>query len=308
MKRIVLVLLAIVLTTAVMAIAGCSAQQATDATTTTTAKKSAAKSNQTLILATTTSTKDTGLLDELLPAFTKKTGITVKPVAVGTGEALKMGERGDADVLLVHARASEDEFMAAGFGRVRKDVMHNDFVLIGPANDPANVKGAADAAAAFEKIRLHSMLQSTLPASNPFVSRGDDSGTHKKEIKIWEQAGVKTDDVYFKPGGGSYISTGQGMAQTIIIANEKQGYTLADRGTYLVQKDNIDLVVLTEKSKDLLNPYGVIAVNPDKFPKVNYDGAMEFIDFLTSDEGRKLIGEFGKDKFGQALFVPDAKK
>ena len=289
MKR-TLLLLAIVISAAAAAIAGCSTQQSTDA-----------KSNQTIILATTTSTKDTGLLDELLPAFTKKTGITVKPVAVGTGEALKMGERGDADVLLVHARASEDEFMAKGFGKVRKDVMHNDFVLIGPAADPAGAKGAADAAAAFEKIRLYAMLSSQWPSNNPFVSRGDDSGTHKKELKIWEQAGIK-------PEGNWYTSTGQGMAQTIIIANEKQGYTLADRGTYLVQKDNLDLVVLTEKSKDLLNPYGVIAVNPDKFPKVNYDGAMEFIDFLISDEGRKLIGEFGKDKFGQALFVPDAKE
>ncbi|MDP2211738.1 MAG: substrate-binding domain-containing protein [Candidatus Aquicultor sp.] len=289
MKRTILVLLAIVLAAATTAIAGCSTQQATDA-----------KTNQTIILATTTSTKDTGLLDELLPAFTKKTGITVKPVAVGTGEALKMGERGDADVLLVHARASEDEFMANGFGKVRKDVMHNDFVLIGPAADPAGAKGAASAAAAFEKIRLHAMLSSQWPASNPFVSRGDDSGTHKKELKIWEQAGIK-------PEGNWYTTTGQGMAQTIIIANEKQGYTLADRGTYLILKDNIDLVVLTEKSKDLLNPYGVIAVNPDKFPKVHYEGAMEFIDFLTSKEGQKLIGEFGKDEFGQALFVPDAK-
>lgn len=307
MKRTIWALLAIGAAATVMAvsIAGCSTQQA---------------ANETIILATTTSTKDTGLLDELLPAFTKKTGITVKPVAVGTGEALKMGERGDADVLLVHARASEDEFMAAGFGKVRKDVMHNDFVLIGPADDPAGAKGAVNAAAAFEKIMMYSMLSSTMQVRNPFISRDDDSGTHKKELKIWEQAGYKTDDSYFKPGGGSristdkgmartsYIRTGQGMAQTIIIANEKQGYTLADRGTYLVQKDNIDLVVLTEKSKDLLNPYGVIAVNPEKFPKVNYDGAMEFIDFLTSDEGQKLIGEFGKDKFGQALFVPDAKK
>ena len=299
MKRTILVLLAIVLTAT--AVAGCSAQQATDATTTTTAKESAANTNQTLILATTTSTKDTGLLDELLPAFTKKTGITVKPVAVGTGEALKMGERGDADVLLVHARASEDEFMAAGFGKVRKDVMHNDFVLIGPAADPAGAKGAASAAVAFEKIMSYWSFQSLMIVPHPFVSRGDDSGTYKKELKIWEQAGIK-------PEGNWYAITGQGMAQTIIIANEKQGYTLADRGTYLVQKGNIDLVVLTEKSKDLLNPYGVIAVNPDKFPKVNYDGAMELIDFLTSDEGQRLIGEFGKDKFGQALFVPDAKK
>ena len=292
MKRTIWVLLAIVVAAVAMAvaIAGCSTQQATDT-----------KSNQTIILATTTSTKDTGLLDELLPAFTKKTGITVKPVAVGTGEALKMGERGDADVLLVHARASEDEFMAKGFGKVRKDVMYNDFVLIGPAADPAGAKGAADAAAAFEKIMLYWSLQSRLQVPHPFVSRGDDSGTYKKELKIWEQAGIK-------PEGNWYTSTGQGMAQTIIIANEKQGYTLADRGTYLVQKDNIDLVVLTEKSKDLLNPYGVIAVNPDKFPKVNYDGAMEFIDFLTSAEGQKLIGAFGKDEFGQALFVPDAKE
>lgn len=289
LKRLIPIVLTIML--AVTMIAGCSGRQAANETTTTTAQAGSAEPNQTLILATTTSTKDTGLLDELLPAFTEKTGITVKPVAVGTGEALKMGERGDADVLLVHSRASEDEFMSAGFGKVRKDVMHNDFVLIGPAGDPAGAKGATDAAAAFKAV---AGTQAT------FVSRGDDSGTHKKELKIWEKAAME-------PEGAWYVSTGQGMAQTIVIANEKQGYTLADRGTYLVQKDNIDLVILTEKSKDLLNPYGVIAVNPDKFEKVNYDGATAFIDFLTSDEGQRLIGEFGKEKFGQALFVPDAK-
>ncbi len=246
----------------------------------------------TIILATTTSTRDTGLLDMLIPAFKKKTGITVKTIAVGTGEALKMGGRGDADVLLVHARKAEDEFMTKGLGKVRKDVMHNDFVLIGPKNDPAGVKIATGAAEAFKKIAAKQAN---------FVSRGDGSGTNKKELSVWDKAGIK-------PAGAWYIKTGQGMAETILIANGKQGYTLSDRGTYLTQKGNIDITLLLEKKKDLLNPYGVIAVNPDKFPKVNYKGAMEFVNFITSGEGQKIIADFGKDKYSQPLFVPDAEK
>jgi len=203
-----------------------------------------------------------------------------------------MGERGDADVLLVHARPAEDEFMAKGFGKVRKDVMHNDFVFIGPKNDSAGVKDSTSAAEGFKKVAAKKAT---------FVSRGDDSGTYKKELQIWKKSGIK-------PQGDWYVKTGQGMAATIRIANEKQGYTLSDRGTYLVQKGNIDLVIVLEKSKDLLNPYGVIIVNPDKFPKVNVDGATEFSDFITSPEGQKIIADFGKDKYGQSLFIPDAVK
>jgi len=291
LKRHIAILLMVLL--AAVAVSGCIGQQNAVTGENSQMSSDAGKQvkNKTLILATTTSTKDTGLLDALLPVFKEKYGITVKPIAVGTGEALKMGERGDADVLLVHARQAEDEFMAAGYGKARKDVMYNDFVLIGPENDPAGVKDAADAGEAFKRIAA---------AKATFVSRGDDSGTHKKELKIWEKAGIDLE-------GGWYISTGQGMTATIRIVNEKQGYTLTDRGTFLVHEDNTDLVILTEKSKDLLNPYGVIAVNPDKFPKVNYEGALSFIEFLTSEEGQKIIGEFGKDKFGQPLFVPDAK-
>jgi len=286
---VVAVLFAVLLTA--IAVAGCTGGQQAPEKSSKAENVSKEVSNDSVILATTTSTKDTGLLDVLIPAFERKYGITVKPIAVGTGEALKMGERGDADVLLVHSRAAEDEFMAEGFGTVRKDVMYNDFVIIGPKGDPAGIKGSASATDAFKGIAGKGAI---------LVSRGDDSGTHKKELDIWEKANIK-------PEGDWYISTGQGMAATIRIANEKLGYTLSDRGTYLVQKNNIDLVVLTEKSDDLLNPYGVIAVSPDRHENVNIKGAMKFIEFLISEEGQEIIGEFGKDKYGQALFVPDAK-
>jgi len=290
MKRFAAVILAALLT--MLVVVGCSSNQSATTTSEKTSTTEKQAKNETIILATTTSTKDTGLLDALIPAFEKKTGITVKTIAVGTGEALKMGERGDADVLLVHARPAEDEFMAKGFGKVRKDVMHNDFVFIGPKNDSAGVKDSTSAAEGFKKVAAKKAT---------FVSRGDDSGTYKKELQIWKKSGIK-------PQGDWYVKTGQGMAATIRIANEKQGYTLSDRGTYLVQKGNIDLVIVLEKSKDLLNPYGVIIVNPDKFPKVNVDGATEFSDFITSPEGQKIIADFGKDKYGQSLFIPDAVK
>lgn len=289
-KRVVVVAVLFAVLLTAVAVAGCTGGQQTPEKSLKAENVAEKASNEAVILATTTSTKDTGLLDVLIPEFEKKYNITVKPIAVGTGEALKMGERGDADVLLVHSRLAEDEFMAKEFGMVRKDVMYNDFVIIGPKDDPAGIKGSASAADAFKRIA---------DTGAAFVSRGDDSGTHKKELKIWEKANIKPED-------GWYISTGQGMAATIRIANEKLGYTLSDRGTYLVQKNNIDLVVLTEKSDDLLNPYGAIAVNPGRHPKVNYEGATKFIDFLTSEEGQKIIGEFGKDKYGQALFVPNA--
>lgn len=242
----------------------------------------------TLILATTTSTQDTGLLDFLIPKFEKRYNIKVKTIAVGTGEALAMGQRGDADVLMVHSRKAEDQFVADGFGVNRRDLMYNDFVIIGPESDPAGIKESTDPSAAFKKI---TQSQTT------FVSRGDTSGTHKKEQSIWDKAGIK-------PSGGWYVSAGQGMGETARITNEKQGYTLIDRGTYLALKKSLKLVILVENAKDLLNPYGVIAVNPAKFPKVHYVEAMLFIGWITSPDVQKMIGEFGKDRYGQAMFVP----
>jgi tungstate transport system substrate-binding protein len=253
--------------------------------------KQSKKAEPELILATTTSTMDTGLLDELLPVFRKKYGIKVKPVAVGTGEALGMGRRGEADVLLVHAREAEEKFMAEGYGKIRREVMYNDFVIVGPASDPAGIKGLSSASEAFKRIAAKKTI---------FVSRGDDSGTHKKELAIWKRAAIQ-------PDGDWYIETGQGMGGTLRVAEQKQAYTLADRGTYLASKDSLSLVVLVEGDKLLLNQYGVIAVNPKKFPQVKYTLAQKFIEFLVSDEGQTLIGEFGKEKYGQSLFTPNAK-
>lgn len=245
-----------------------------------------------IILSTTTSTYDSGLLDELIPVFEKKYKLSVIPIAVGTGEALKMGERGEVDVVLVHSGSAEDKFLEEGYGVNRKDVMHNDFVIIGPEEDPAEIKGNENVTEAFKKMSEKQML---------FVSRGDDSGTHKKEIKIWEEAEIE-------PKGDWYLEAGQGMAGTIMIANEKNAYTLSDRGTYLSQQDNIELVILFEGDPLLLNPYGIIAVNPDKHSKVNYEGAMRFIEFITSKDGQEIIKNFGIEKYGQPLFFPDVIK
>jgi len=245
-----------------------------------------------IILSTTTSTYDSGLLDELIPVFEKKYKISVKPIAVGTGEALGMGERGEVDVVLVHARSAEDKFLEEGYGVNRKDVMHNDFVIIGPEEDPAEIKGNENVTEAFKKMSEKQML---------FLSRGDYSGTHKKEIKIWEEAGIE-------PKGYWYLEAGQGMAGTIMIANEKNAYTLTDRGTYLSLQKNIQLKILFEGDPLLLNSYGIIAVNPNKYSHVNYECAIKFIDFITSKEGQEIIKNFGIDKYGQPLFFPDVIK
>lgn len=246
-----------------------------------------------LILATTTSTRDSGLLDVLLPIFEKSSGYTVKMIAVGTGQALKMGEEGNADVLLVHAPKSEKEFMANGFGLERTLVMHNDYIIVGPAADPAGIKGTAAAPDALKKIA---------EAKATFVSRGDDSGTHKAELTLWGKAGVE-------PAGQSwYLETGQGMGDTLRVASEKAGYVMTDRATYLAQKANLSLEVLVEGDASLLNIYSVITLNPDKWPKANHEGAKAFAAFLVSADTQKLIGEFGIDKYGQALFFPDAGK
>lgn len=251
----------------------------------------AAEVQKPIILSTTTSTQDSGLLDYLMPLFTKDTGIEVKVVAVGTGAALQNGRDGNADVLLVHAKADEEKFVAEGFGKERFDVMYNDFIMVGPASDPAKVKGLA----APEAFKLISEAQA------PFVSRGDDSGTHKKELSIWKAAGIT-------PEGSWYNSAGKGMGDVLTMASEMQAYTLADRATYLSMKDNFELDVLVEGSPELLNQYGVIAVTDKVNKEVNQDGAQKFVDWMLSEDTQKKIGEFGKDKYGQALFFPNAKK
>ncbi len=248
--------------------------------------------NPTLILATTTSTQDSGLLDILVPLFQEQTGYTVQTVAVGTGAALKMGEEGNADVLLVHAPASEKTLMEAGFGKDRFLVMHNDFIIVGPAEDPAGIKGAGPADA----------FRAIFEKSAAFVSRGDDSGTHKMELSFWTKAELE-------PAGlGWYVESGQGMGATLTIASEKQAYTLTDRATYLANKDNLDLEIIVEGNKTLLNVYHVITVNTEKWPNANYEGALAFSNFLIDPEIQKMIAEFGVDKYGQPLFFPDADK
>ncbi len=245
-----------------------------------------------MILATTTSTQDSGLLDELVPAFQEDSGYVVKVVAVGSGEALKMGEQGNADVLLVHSPAAEAAFMEAGNGSERTLVMHNDFIIVGPEADPAGIKGTATAADAFTKIA---------EAQAPFISRGDDSGTHKAELAIWKKAGIT-------PEGDWYQELGQGMGATLKIASEKAAYTLSDRATYLANQDTLALAILVEGDAALLNIYHVIVVNPEKYPNLNTEGAKAFAAFLVSEKGQELISKFGVEKFGQPLFTPDAGK
>ena len=251
-----------------------------------------APENPNIILATTTSTQDSGLLDVLIPIFEEDTGYVVQTVAVGTGEALKMGEEGNADVLLVHAPASEVTFMDNGFGSERYLVMHNDFIIVGPAADPAGIRGVATAAEALGKIAAAGAI---------FISRGDDSGTHKAELKLWDKAGVAHD-------GEWYQESGQGMGATLTIASEKGAYTLTDRATYLANKDNYALEILVEGDTVLLNIYHVIVVNPEKWPEINLAGAQAFARFMIDADTQKTIGEFGVDKYGQPLFYPDADK
>ena len=252
-----------------------------------------APANPALILATTTSTQDSGLLDVLVPMFEEQTGYTVQTVAVGTGAALKMAEEGNADVLLVHAPAAEKALMEAGWGKDRVLVMHNDFVIVGPADDPAGIKGTPTAVEAFQKIA---------DAGANFITRGDDSGTNKMEISLWGKTSADPNEQAW------YIDSGQGMGATLTIASEKQAYTLTDRATFLANKENLDLEILVEGDAALLNVYHVITVNPDKWPKSNYEGAVAFARFMTAPETQAVIGEFGVDKFGQPLFFPDADK
>jgi tungstate transport system substrate-binding protein len=244
-----------------------------------------------LILATTTSTADAGLLDFILPTFEEQFKVKVDVIAVGTGQALQLGRDGNADVLLVHARSSEDEFMAAGDGVRREDVMYNDFVLAGPESDPAGIAGLTEAGKAFAQIA---------DAQAPFVSRGDESGTHSKEKSVWAAVGIE-------PAGDWYISAGQGMGAVLTMADEQQAYTLSDRATYLaLTLEGTELKILVEGDPILFNPYGVIAVNPDKGPQIKNDLANTFIDWLISVPTQELIGTFGVDKFGAPLFTPDS--
>jgi len=259
---------------------------------TTTAAETAKVEKKELILASTTSTDDSGLFEVLLPDFEKATGYKVKLIAVGSGEAIKLGEKGDADVLLVHSRKAEDKFIQDGMGSVRKDVMHNDFVVVGSKEDPADIKGKS-AVDAFKAISGSKSI---------FVSRSDKSGTNTKELAIWEKAAVTDLKAEW------YIETGQGMGETLTITDEKSGYTLTDRGTWLAMKKNFSLEILVEGDELLLNPYGVIAVNPDKFPNINNKGAMAFIDYITGKQGQALIKNFGVEEYGEPLFYPDAIK
>lgn len=247
------------------------------------------RTTTTLILATTTSTQDSGLLDYLIPKFEDNYDVRIKTIAVGTGEAIAMGKKGQVDVLLVHSRKVEDEFMNEGYGSLRKDVMYNEFVVIGPKNDPAEIKNS-EPGQAFTEIAM---------TNSTFVSRGDDSGTHKKELSIWEK-------IDLDPDGDWYIESGQGMGQTARIADEKQAYTLIDKATYLALKDTLDLEILIQNQEVLFNPYGVIAISSERFSKVNNKDAILFINWLVSDEIQEFIGDFGKQDHGEALFTPNA--
>lgn len=247
--------------------------------------------NADVILATTTSTQDSGLLDVLVPLFERQTGYRVKPIAVGTGQSLELGARGEADVVLVHAPESERAWMVQGNGTARLLVMHNDFVIVGPANDPAGVKELRRAADAFQRIAR---------SQAPFISRGDNSGTQQAELALWKAAGLAPQ------GQGWYQEAGQGMGATLNIANEKRAYTLSDRSTYLARRATLQLDVLTEGSPELLNVYHVMPVNPAKFPKVNVAGGQAFAAFMVSREAQQAIGAYGVDRYGQPLFFADA--
>ncbi|GAA0711022.1 extracellular solute-binding protein [Paraclostridium ghonii] len=247
-----------------------------------------------LILATTTSTQDSGLLDYLLPEFTKDTGIKVKTIAVGTGKAIKMGEDGEADVLLVHDTKSENKFVKDGNSKERHDVMYNDFVIVGPKEDPLKLKeitGENKTEKALKKIQENQAK---------FISRSDDSGTNKKELKLWQALNID-------PKGNWYVEAGAGMGDVLKMASEKKAYTLTDRGTYLSMKDKLNLDIVVEKDKDLKNQYGVMCVNPDKFKNINNKEAKNFEEWILSSKVQKEIENFKKEEYGQSLFTPNAK-
>jgi tungstate transport system substrate-binding protein len=248
-----------------------------------------AQSN-TVILSTTTSTQDSGLLDALVPMFERKTGLSVKTISVGTGQALALAARGEADVALVHAPSLERKYVEEGRMQNRRLVMYNDFVIIGPEDDPARIKGMSKAVAALKRIA---------ETQSRFVSRGDKSGTHLLELGLWKQAVIE-------PKGAWYIESGQGMGQTLGIANDRRAYTMTDRGTWLAFQKRISLPILVEKDKPLLNIYSVMEINPANGPRVNVAGGKAFADFMVAPETQAVIKTFGVDKYGQPLFVPIA--
>ncbi|OLC73473.1 MAG: hypothetical protein AUH78_13685 [Gemmatimonadetes bacterium 13_1_40CM_4_69_8] len=260
-----------------------------------------AQSSQ-VLLATTTSTRDAGLLDSLLPVFERQTGYRVKVIAVGSGQALEMGRRGDADVVLSHAPEAERVLADSGYFLHRRLVMHNDFLIVGPAADRAGLRGLNDAVAALRRIAA---------ARTTFISRGDRSGTHQRELQLWKQAGVAPPTGAGARAGvgvgvGWYIESGQGMAATLQMADEKRAYTMTDRATYLAWRDKVQLVPQVEGDSLLYNVYHVMEVNPKNAPRVNTAGGKALADFLVAPETQALIGAFGKSRFGQSLFVPDA--
>lgn len=271
-----IMLIALIATAAALAAAGCGKGKPT-----------------TLIMATTTSTQDSGLLDVLLPAFEKKYNVKVKTLAVGSGEAMKIGERGDADVLMVHSPAAEEAFVKNGFGLERVPFMYNDYVILGPNADPAGIKGSKTAVEAYKKIAA--------AGTAVFVSRADGSGTNTAELKIWKDAGVSP------KGQPWYVETGQGMGETLNIANQKQGYTMADRATYLSQKANLQVAILVEGDKALFNQYSMIVVNPAKHTniKLNTKNSGDLVEFVTGKQGQDMIGSY--KKYGVLLFHPNAK-
>lgn len=294
MKKVLSLMLAFLL---VFSMIGCTAEEtAKEETPETETPVEEVVEAGTIILSTTTSTQDSGLLDFLLPKFKEDTGIEVKTVAVGTGQALENGQNGEADVLLVHAKDSELEFVENGYGTERKDVMYNDFVLVGPKDDPAKLKedSPEDIVAGLKKISSEEL---------EFISRGDDSGTHKKELAIWEEAGVE-------PSGVWYVEAGSGMGDVLTMAGEKQAYTITDRATYLSMKSDLDLDIIIEGDENLLNQYGIIPVNPenlgDKSDEINQEGAKAFMDWMTSDKGQELIKGYGVEEYGEPLFFPNA--
>jgi tungstate transport system substrate-binding protein len=243
-----------------------------------------------LRLATTTSTENSGLLRAILPRFESDSGLRVQVISVGTGKAMKLGENGDVDVLLVHSRPDEDRFVGQGFGVNRRDVMYNDFIVVGPKEDPAGVRGMTDVIAAFRRL---------LDAKATFVSRGDDSGTDKMEKAYWTELGRR-------PEGRQYLSAGQGMGEVLTMAGHLAGYTLTDRATYAAYRSRIGLEILVEGDARMFNPYGVIAVNPARYPEANYKGATQFIEWITGSDGRRAISEFRVN--GEQLFFPTAAR
>jgi tungstate transport system substrate-binding protein len=251
------------------------------------------KADKELILATTTSVNDSGLMDYLKPVFEKETGLTLKIISQGTGQAVKTGQDGNADVLLIHDKTSEEKFVSEGYGLERIELAYNYFVVVGPKDDPAGISGQnLTAADAFKKIA---------ESKSTFISRGDDSGTNKKELKIWKQDGIE-------PSGDWYVSAGKGMGDVLSMADEKKAYTLTDKATYLSMKDKLDLQIVVDAAPDLLNQYTVIEINPEKHEGINKAGADKFVKWITSDKALKMINEFGKDKYGESLFTVNYKK